>query len=72
VEKAGPFDPPVLCGRQAIDGDTAQVGPQLAEKLGIPQITYAETIVEISGDQNRRRACARLRFGRSFAASSRH
>ena len=29
----------VLCGRQAIDGDTAQVGPQLAEKLGIPQIT---------------------------------
>jgi electron transfer flavoprotein beta subunit len=46
VQKAGPFDV-VLCGRQAIDGDTAQVGPQLAEKLGIPQITYAETIVEI-------------------------
>jgi electron transfer flavoprotein beta subunit len=50
VEKAGPFDL-VLCGRQAIDGDTAQVGPQLAEKLGIPQITYAETFVEISADQ---------------------
>ncbi len=32
----------VLCGRQAIDGDTAQVGPQLAEKLGITQITYVE------------------------------
>ncbi len=30
----------VMCGRQAIDGDTAQVGPQIAEKLGIPQITY--------------------------------
>ena len=30
----------VMCGRQAIDGDTAQVGPQMAEKLGIPQITY--------------------------------
>ncbi len=30
----------VLCGRQAIDGDTAQVGPQIAEKLGLPQITY--------------------------------
>ena len=30
----------VFCGRQAIDGDTAQVGPQCAEKLGIPQITY--------------------------------
>jgi electron transfer flavoprotein beta subunit len=47
VQKAGPFDL-VLCGRQAIDGDTAQVGPQTAEKLGIPQITYAETIIEIT------------------------
>ncbi len=47
--KAGPFDL-VFCGRQAIDGDTAQVGPQLAEKLGIPQITYAETVVEVTGD----------------------
>ena len=35
----------VFCGRQAIDGDTAQVGPQCAEKLGIPQITYLEQIV---------------------------
>ncbi len=34
----------VLCGRQAIDGDTAQVGPQLAEKLGITQITYVEEL----------------------------
>ena len=34
----------VLCGRQAIDGDTAQVGPQLAEKLGLPQITYIEAL----------------------------
>ena len=32
----------IICGRQAIDGDTAQVGPQVAEKLNIPQITYAE------------------------------
>jgi len=47
VRKLGRFDI-VLCGRQAIDGDTAQVGPQTAEKLGIPQITYAETIVEIT------------------------
>lgn len=37
----------VFAGRQAIDGDTAQVGPQTAEKLGIPQITYAETIEDI-------------------------
>lgn len=34
----------VLCGRQAIDGDTAQVGPQLAEKLGLTQITYVEAM----------------------------
>ncbi len=39
----------VLCGRQAIDGDTAQVGPQLAEKLGITQITYVEEIQELNG-----------------------
>ena len=38
----------VLCGRQAIDGDTAQVGPQLAEKLGIPQITYVEALGELT------------------------
>ena len=38
----------VLCGRQAIDGDTAQVGPQLAEKLGITQITYIEELIDLS------------------------
>ncbi len=44
VHKIGDFDL-VIGGRQAIDGDTAQVGPQVAEKLGIPQITYAEQII---------------------------
>jgi len=39
----------VFCGRQAIDGDTAQVGPQLAEKLGIPQVTYFESFVDLDG-----------------------
>lgn len=39
----GPEDV-IFCGRQAIDGDTAQVGPQIAEKLNIPQITYAADI----------------------------
>ncbi|MCP4543311.1 MAG: electron transfer flavoprotein subunit beta/FixA family protein [Chloroflexi bacterium] len=43
VERIGDYDL-VFCGRQAIDGDTAQVGPQVAEKLGLPQITYAESI----------------------------
>ena len=36
----------VLCGRQAIDGDTAQVGPQIAEKLNLPQVSYAAEIVK--------------------------
>jgi electron transfer flavoprotein beta subunit len=46
IRKLGPFDF-VVGGRQAIDGDTAQVGPQTAEKLGIPQITYLEDILAI-------------------------
>jgi electron transfer flavoprotein beta subunit len=48
VKRLGDVDI-VLCGRQAIDGDTAQVGPQLAEKLGVPQITYVEQLVELEG-----------------------
>ncbi len=47
IRKIGEYDL-VLAGRQAIDGDTAQVGPQTAEKLGIPQITYAEQILEMT------------------------
>ena len=39
----------IFCGRQAIDGDTAQVGPQIAEKLHLPQVTYAAKI-EKEGD----------------------
>jgi len=46
IKKLGNFDF-VFCGRQAIDGDTAQVGPQTAEKLGIPQVTYAEKILDV-------------------------
>ena len=46
VKKFGNYDI-ILGGRQAIDGDTAQVGPQIAEKLGLPQVTYAEEIVEL-------------------------
>jgi electron transfer flavoprotein beta subunit len=50
VEKIGEYDL-VFCGRQAIDGDTAQVGPQVAEKLGLPQITYAEGILALDGNE---------------------
>lgn len=46
-QEYGAFDF-VLCGRQAIDGDTAQVGPQCAEKLGISQITYMDQLVRLS------------------------
>jgi electron transfer flavoprotein beta subunit len=41
----------IFCGRQAIDGDTAQVGPQVAEKLGLPQITYVEVIKSLEGNE---------------------
>ena len=47
VEKVGEFDI-LFAGRQAIDGDTAQVGPQVAEKLGLPQVTYVREF-EIDG-----------------------
>ncbi len=47
VKKFGNYDI-IIGGRQAIDGDTAQVGPQIAEKLGIPQVTYAEEILDIT------------------------
>lgn len=50
IDGIGAFDL-VFCGRQAIDGDTAQVGPQVAEKLGVPQITYAESILRLEGDE---------------------
>lgn len=46
VEMVGNVDL-IIGGRQAIDGDTAQVGPQVAEKLNIPQVTYAETLVNV-------------------------
>ncbi len=41
----------IIAGRQAIDGDTAQVGPQVAEKLGLPQVTYAEEV--LSAEKNK-------------------
>jgi len=46
IKKIGEYDV-IIAGRQAIDGDTAQVGPQVAEKLGIPQITYVEEIQSV-------------------------
>ena len=45
----------VLCGRQAIDGDTAQVGPQLAEKLSLPLVTYVEQLMDVGAKLRLRR-----------------
>lgn len=50
IKKIGDYDI-IIGGRQAIDGDTAQVGPQVAEKLKLAQITYAEEIVDIEGEK---------------------
>ncbi|MDD2243628.1 MAG: electron transfer flavoprotein subunit beta/FixA family protein [Dysgonamonadaceae bacterium] len=60
IRKIGDFDI-IISGRQAIDGDTAQVGPQVAEKLGIPQVTYAENVEEI--DETKVRVKRRLDNG---------
>ena len=50
IKKIADYDL-ILGGRQAIDGDTAQVGPQCADKLNIPQVTYVEEIIEIKEDE---------------------
>ena len=52
IRKIGDYDI-IIGGRQAIDGDTAQVGPQVAEKLGLTQVTYAEEILNV--DEKTRR-----------------
>lgn len=49
LKKMGKIDL-IIAGRQAIDGDTAQVGPQVAEKLNMLQVTYVEEIVELKND----------------------
>ena len=61
IRKIGEYDL-ILAGRQAVDGDTAQIGPQTAEALGIPQITYVRK-VEIIGDGKKVRAERALEDG---------
>ncbi|HBC93603.1 MAG TPA: electron transfer flavoprotein subunit beta [Pelotomaculum sp.] len=50
IKKIGRYDL-IFCGRQAIDGDTAQVGPELAEHLDLPQVTYVKKIIYIDNDK---------------------
>lgn len=47
IEKIGDYDL-IICGRQAIDGDTAQIGPQVADCLDVPQLTYVYEVEEVS------------------------
>ena len=46
IRRAGPFDL-ILCGKMAVDGDTAQIGPELAEQLGIPHLTDVDAILSV-------------------------
>ena len=50
IEKVGQFDL-IICGKQTMDGDTAQVGPEIAQKLGIPVVTYVSKIEDIENGQ---------------------
>lgn len=50
AEKLGPFDL-IICGKQAVDGDTAQVGPGLAERLGWPYVSYVRAFKEVDGER---------------------
>lgn len=52
IKKIGDYDL-IIGGRQAIDGDTAQVGPQVAEKLGLTQITYTEEVLNVDEEARR-------------------
>ena len=50
IEKVGQFDL-IICGKQTMDGDTAQVGSEIAQKLGIPVVTYVSKIEDIENGQ---------------------
>jgi len=50
IRKAGRFDL-VICGEKTVDGDTGQVGPEVAELLGIPQITYTSELVDVTKEK---------------------
>ncbi|MGB9629306.1 MAG: electron transfer flavoprotein subunit beta/FixA family protein, partial [Thermodesulfobacteriota bacterium] len=60
----------VICGKQAIDGDTAQVGPGIATRLGIPQLTYVSKIREINLEKKKIIVERLLEHGREVVESS--
>jgi electron transfer flavoprotein beta subunit len=60
----------VICGKQAIDGDTAQVGPGIATRLGIPQLTYVSKVREINPGAKKIVVERLLEHGREVVESS--
>ena len=69
IEKIGGVDL-VICGKQAIDGDTAQVGPGIATRLGIPQLTYVAKVREIDPAKKKIVVERMLENGREVVESS--
>ncbi len=69
IEKIGEVDL-VICGKQAIDGDTAQVGPGIATRLGIPQLTYVAKVREIDPAKKKIVVERMLENGREVVESS--
>jgi electron transfer flavoprotein beta subunit len=69
IEKIGGVDL-IICGKQAIDGDTAQVGPGIATRLGIPQLTYVSKVREIDEAKKRIVVERMLENGREVVESS--
>jgi len=69
IEKIGEVDL-IICGKQAIDGDTAQVGPGIATRLGIPQLTYVCKVREIDPSKKRIIVERMLENGREVVESS--
>jgi electron transfer flavoprotein beta subunit len=69
IRKIGDYDI-IIGGRQAIDGDTAQVGPQVAQKLGLSQVTYAEEILKVENKNHHqtsyRRRCRDSRSSNAY------
>jgi len=59
----GPVDL-IFCGKQAIDGDTAQVGPGIATRLGMAQLTYVSEIIRVNPEQKQLQAARKLEGGR--------
>jgi len=69
IKKIGDFDL-VICGKQAIDGDTAQVGPGIATQLNIPQLTYVDKVVEIDPDNKKIKVERLLEDGKEVVEAS--